>query len=125
MAVYDGHPVGVHANRELTRFHHAVDDRSQDLPTLTLDLFLLFTNEGDHIAYDVQGRNTWISRAGDRLHGRDEHLLDAERPIQRRERQRKSSGGAVRIGQDAAAPAASIPLAVHQLQMILVHFWYH
>jgi hypothetical protein len=61
-----------------------------------------------------------IARARDRLHGRDEQLLDPERAMEWGKSEDQRGGGAVGVGQDGAGPAAGLVLPVHQRQVVEV-----
>src|SRR5436190_10361418 len=63
---------------------------AEDLARLFLDLvFLAAADERDHVVEDRVRRDAGIARAGDRLHGRDLHLVDAECALERREDHRQ------------------------------------
>ncbi len=59
-------------------------------------------------------------RSGDGLHRRDDHALDAERLMDRRERQRRDDRRAVSVRDDRARPAAILPLRLDHAEVIRV-----
>jgi hypothetical protein len=85
---------------------HAWATRPPSLEIFALLLHLVFfaADVGHDVAEDVERRHARVTGAGDRLHGRDDHLRQPEL-AQRRQRRGEHDRGAVGIGHDEAGPA--------------------
>ena len=118
----DRHPVGVRAHTKRRGNERSRLNAAEHLRNLALDLRLLLTDVRNHVAEDVERRHPGIPRARNGLHRHREYLPDAERFVQRRERNRRDCGRAVGVGDDAARPAAAGTLLLEQTEMIRVHF---
>src|SRR5215472_9773101 len=46
--------------------------------SFVLDFFLFAGDEGNHVSHCIERRHSWIPRARERLHSRDDHLLRVE-----------------------------------------------
>src|SRR5215471_10038325 len=75
VAVLDRDAVGHRGDGEVRRDDAIPLGAAEDLDDLALQLFSLFRDVGDDVAEDVERGHAGITRAGDRLHRRDEALL--------------------------------------------------
>jgi hypothetical protein len=99
------------------RFDLAVRQGAEQLAQLLLELVLLAADERNHVAQDVEARDARITGAGNRLHARHHHRLDAERRVQRRERDGEHRRRAIGIADDRALPVAQLSLSGEQVEM--------
>src|ERR1019366_3025996 len=77
------------------------------------------------VAENVEGRDSGISGAADRLHGYRHHRIQRETAMQRSQGEHESDGRAVGIGDGEASGLAAPGLGFDQLNMIAVDFRNH
>ena len=121
MAIHHADAVAVSADFGGQRSDAIAGEIAEDLLRLRLHLFFFAADEGDDVAHDVHGGDTGVPGAGDGLHGGDDHLGDAEL-FERAERHHQADGGAIRIGDDLALPAAGALLAGDQPEVVGIDF---
>src|SRR5438128_391906 len=97
------------------RLDAALAEPAEDLPRLRRDLLLLLRDVRDHVVDDVEREHARrAAGAGQSLQRRHEHTLDAERVLERLQRDHEPDGRAVRLWNDEALPAAATSLLLDE-----------
>src|SRR5271166_705305 len=97
MAIFHGHAVALRAHSEGSGHHARAVERAQQLLRFLLHLLFFVLDVRNHVAEDIERRNSWISRAADRLHRDSHNRLKLKTTMKRSQRQQESNGRTIRI----------------------------
>src|SRR5579875_114612 len=114
MTVNDRDAVAVRAHHGRERLDVVAPKFAQNFLRFLLHFFLLPADVRDDIGDDIHGGNTRIAGAGDGLKSGGDDFCDTEL-LQRSKTHGEGDGGAVRVGDDLALPAAGALLAGNEL----------
>ena len=120
MTVFDGHPIGHRRDHERRRRAGGVACASENFRDFGLDLLRLARDVGNDVSEYVERGDARIARAGDRLHRRDERLLDPEGAVERRERHGEEHRRAICVRDERSGPATMLPLPLEEAERIRV-----
>src|SRR6516162_2427946 len=98
----------------------AFRDASQDLGRFDHHSLFLTRNIRDDILDNIK-RGHVAARTRDTLHRSNDHRIDAERPIERLQRDRKTDRRAVGQRRDIALPAAPAALLVDEHEVVEIY----
>ena len=104
-------------------FNGVADETPENFARLGLHLLFFTADVGNDVVQRVERGHAGIARAGKRLHGDDENFFDAERVVERLQRQSETDRRTIGIGDEiAGGESAPLLLPGDEIEMIGIHF---